>query len=208
MEINLIYDIIGYVASFFVACSLMMRNIARLRILSLTGGATFLLYGILINSMPVALLNAFIVSINLYHLYLIYTSKATFDVLQVDPDDTYLKHFLQVLSFDIKRFQPEFAGIPEKNPICIFVISDTLPAGLIIGSKSSDGTLTVHLDYVMRRFRDYKMGVYVYEQQKSFFSNLGIHRFHAFAETPAHISYLKKVGFKEVEPYHFSYTLE
>lgn len=208
MDTNLIYDIIGYVASAFVATSLMMKNIARLRILSLTGGATFLLYGILINSMPVALLNAFIVSINLYHLYLIYTSKASFNVLQVDPNDTYLRHFLDVLSEDIQRFQPDFTGIPESNPLCIFVISDTLPAGLIIGSKSPDGTLTIHLDYVMRRFRDYRMGVYIYEQQKSYFHNLGIQRFNAFAETPVHISYLKKMGFKEVEPFRFVYTFE
>jgi hypothetical protein len=208
MDTTLLYDIIGYVASVFVAASLMMKNIARLRILSLTGGATFLLYGILINSMPVALMNAFIVGINLYHLYLIYSSKASFDVLKVEPSDTYLMHFLNILHDDIQRYQPDFAGIPENNPICIFVISDTLPAGLIIGSKSSDGTLTVHLDYVMWRFRDYKMGAHVYKHQKSFFYKLGIQRFSVFAENPTHISYLKKMGFKELEPFKFTYTFD
>ena len=69
MEFTVIYEIIEYAASILVALSLMMSKIVTLRIINLIGAALFFLYGILIDSIPVAAMNGFIVLINVYFLF-------------------------------------------------------------------------------------------------------------------------------------------
>jgi uncharacterized protein with PQ loop repeat len=60
----------GYLASFFVAISFLMKNILNLRIVNSLGCIFFIIYGILINSIPVILTNAVIVSVNFYYLFI------------------------------------------------------------------------------------------------------------------------------------------
>lgn len=60
---------LGYISSVMVAISLLMTSIAKLRILNLIGSACFVVYGLLINAIPVALINAIAVIINCYQLY-------------------------------------------------------------------------------------------------------------------------------------------
>ncbi len=67
MEANLV-EIIGYSASVFVAVSLMMTNIVKLRWINLTGCILFVVYGIIISAWPVALMNGFCVGINIFSL--------------------------------------------------------------------------------------------------------------------------------------------
>jgi len=80
MEILLVYEIIGYVASLLVAVSLMMRSVLKLRIINLLGAAAFTLYGLLIDAYPVAVMNLFIVLIDLYYLREFITSKGYFSL--------------------------------------------------------------------------------------------------------------------------------
>lgn len=68
MEINFI-EILGYVATFFVAASFLFKSIVHLRIVNSVGAAIFVIYGMIIAAYPVALLNAFLVCVNLYQLY-------------------------------------------------------------------------------------------------------------------------------------------
>ncbi|WP_222709919.1 hypothetical protein [Reinekea thalattae] len=72
-------EIYGYFGSALIATSLMMSNIIRLRWINLCGALVFASYGIFINAWPVALLNSFIVLIDLYHLHYLYirTPKQT-----------------------------------------------------------------------------------------------------------------------------------
>lgn len=67
METNLV-EIIGYSASIFVAISLMMTNIVKLRWINLTGCILFVIYGVIISAWPVALMNGFCVGINIFSL--------------------------------------------------------------------------------------------------------------------------------------------
>ncbi len=67
MEFNLI-EMVGYAASVFVAISLMMTNVVRLRWINMTGCILFTIYGAVIGAWPVALMNGFCVGINIYNL--------------------------------------------------------------------------------------------------------------------------------------------
>lgn len=61
-------EMLGYAASLFVAVSLMMRSLVKLRIINLVGSLLFTAYGLMIAAYPVAVVNGFIVFVNLYYL--------------------------------------------------------------------------------------------------------------------------------------------
>jgi len=67
---------LGYLSSVIVAISLTMSSITRLRWLNLVGGISFAIYGFMIGSFPVGLLNVFMIGVNLYHLRKIYLNNS------------------------------------------------------------------------------------------------------------------------------------
>jgi len=69
---------IGYIASLIVLISLVMSSVKRLRWINLTGSLIFAVYGVLISSYPVAVMNLGIVLVNTYYLYQIYSKKDLF----------------------------------------------------------------------------------------------------------------------------------
>ena len=64
----MLIEVTGYLASFTIMASLLMGNVARLRIINMVGCILFTIYGLSIGALPVALLNGVCVFINLYHL--------------------------------------------------------------------------------------------------------------------------------------------
>ena len=68
MDSLLSFELLGYMASVFVAVSLMMRSVTKLRMINLVGAILFTVYGLVIAAYPVAVVNGFIVLVNLYYL--------------------------------------------------------------------------------------------------------------------------------------------
>lgn len=68
MDTVMSFEMLGYLASFFVAVSLTMRSLTKLRVINLIGSLLFTGYGLIISAYPVAMVNAFIVLVNLYYL--------------------------------------------------------------------------------------------------------------------------------------------
>jgi hypothetical protein len=62
-------EIIGYLASFIVLTSFLMKEIKTLRVINTIGCGMFVAYGILLHfSFPIILTNVAIVGINMYFL--------------------------------------------------------------------------------------------------------------------------------------------
>jgi len=194
MEEALIYEIIGYLASLLVAISLMMSAIVKLRIINLLGSLTFTIYGILINAWPVALMNAFIVFVNIYYLAKIYRDDQYFQILRSSEESNYLTKFLEFYSDHIKTYQPEFSFEKSYNYV-VFVLSDMVPAGLVIGNKKDDGTLEMDLDFVIPSYRDFKIGSFLFEKNSEELKQDGIRKIVTPTGNEDHNKYLKKVGF-------------
>nr|WP_077419822.1 YgjV family protein [Rodentibacter trehalosifermentans] len=68
MELDFI-ELLGYIATFFVAASFLFKSIVHLRIVNSVGAVLFVVYGMIIGAYPVAVLNGFLVCVNLYQLY-------------------------------------------------------------------------------------------------------------------------------------------
>jgi hypothetical protein len=61
-------EVVGYVASALVVLSLAMTSVVRLRMISLVGSVAFVVYGVLIESVPIVLTNVAIAALNLWFL--------------------------------------------------------------------------------------------------------------------------------------------
>ena len=69
MDFNYI-ELIGYIASALVLFSFFFRNIIRLRIVNSFGCAFFVVYGILLVSIPIIITNVAILLVNGYYLFI------------------------------------------------------------------------------------------------------------------------------------------
>lgn len=195
METNLVYELIGYAASILVAVSLMMSAIVKLRIVNMIGAFTFAIYGILIGSVPVAAMNAFIVLINIYYLAKIYRDKSYFQILWVEHNSRYLSKFLDFYEESIQTYLPGFSR-DKSNNYALFVLSDMTPAGLLLGNLDDD-TLHIELDFVIPSYRDFKIGNYIFHENRDHFKEFGIKQLIARSGNEDHNQYLGKMGFNK-----------
>ena len=62
------FEWIGYLASVLVAVSITIKGGLFFRIFNMAGSICFLIYGLIIKSPPVAMINTYSIGINLYHL--------------------------------------------------------------------------------------------------------------------------------------------
>lgn len=195
-------EILGYIASAIVVTSLTMSSVVRLRLLSLLGSATFLVYGILIDSVPIILTNVAIATINLAFLTKEFRSGGVdLGVSQIRADSPFLRDFVEYHIDDICHFQPDFSMPVGDDVVALLLSREGLPAGLVVGHLD-DTTLHVDLDYVLREHRDSRLGVWLYGPGAHVFRTLGVTRLRADAVTDAHEKYLHRVGFHAVDAAH------
>jgi len=104
MSINWV-DWFGYFASVVVLISLTMSSIVKLRWINLIGAIMFSSFGFMIGSLPTGLLNLGIVFIDIYYLYIIYTKKEDFAMVEAEMDSKYFKHFIDSNIAEIEEWQ-------------------------------------------------------------------------------------------------------
>ncbi|MFC7357192.1 YgjV family protein [Jejudonia soesokkakensis] len=63
-------ELIGYVASGVVLLSFFMKDIRVLRMVNSVGCSFFVLYGVLLGSIPIIITNVAILLVNFYYLFL------------------------------------------------------------------------------------------------------------------------------------------
>ena len=189
------YELVGYVASVIIAISVMNTNVLRLRLFNLAGAAFFVAYGLLIKAWPVVALNVYIVGVQSYHLFKIFRAREYFRMLVVKPESEYLQHFLTHHMKDIRKHYRNFEYKAETNLLTLFVLRDTVPAGVFIGEIQPNGDLQVKLDYVTPDYRDLKVAQFLLTEQVDYFREYGVKRIVSPAGSGKHAKYLKKMGF-------------
>lgn len=186
---------IGYLASLIVLISLLMSSVKKLRWINLIGSVIFAVYGVLITAIPVAVMNGGIVAINMYYLYQMYQKKDYFRISKMETSSTYYQEFLNFYKEDINTFFTESYDMNDASLLKIFILRNMQPAGLFVGKKHDDASLEIYLDYVISAYRDFKVGDYLFNQQKSFFTEQGITRLWTHPGTEKHQKYLARMGF-------------
>ncbi|MFT2109723.1 GNAT family N-acetyltransferase [Marinomonas sp. 2405UD68-3] len=192
-------EILGYVASFLVAISLMMSSIVRLRWINLAGGIAFSAYGFIIGAYPVAAVNAFIACINIFFLIKIYRSQVVFNVIESGSESGqsgYIGYFLDFFSADIDAIYPDFKrrlNMPNRE---YFLLTEKEHVvGIISGIQHTKSHFEIDLDIVTPAYRDYKLGNYLFGEDNNFASKFAFTKVTANVQTEAYQAYLLKVGF-------------
>ena len=67
-NMNIYLEIFGYLGTALVIISMLMTDINKLRIINISGGVISLIYALCVNTMPVVVLNATLVTINTIQL--------------------------------------------------------------------------------------------------------------------------------------------
>ncbi|MBI9009151.1 MAG: YgjV family protein [Tenericutes bacterium] len=193
------YEYLGYAASITILVSILMSSPRKFRWINLLGGVAYAVYGILIDSIPVALLNFSTVLINLYYLYKMYKTSDYFKTLPIDKNSVYLDNFLDYYKEDIAKFFDTSTIEIDKSDISFYILRNVVPAGLFVGSKVNDNTLRIDFDYVVPIYRDFQMGEYIFKHNKEIFSKKGITSLITYTNSEKHENYLKKMGFNQIQ---------
>ena len=186
-------ELIGYTASTLVVVSLAMTSVVRLRVISLAGSITFVAYGALIGSIPIILTNASIAGLNVWFLSRELGGGRDLGAVVVPVDSPFLLDFLRHHARDIAHFQPEYDERDEHD-VALVLTRDGLPAGVVLGRRHGD-TLEITLDYVLRAYRDSRLGRWIYGRGATVFRSIGVERLTTLPGNPTHRSYLLRVGF-------------
>lgn len=196
---NIYLEYLGYVASLIVLVSLLMSSLKKLRWINLIGATLFGAYGFLIGSIPTGLMNLGIVIIDIYYLVKMYQAKDYFQILPIESKSEYLSEFMQFYKGDIESYM-EVPDINIDNAAQKFYILRNMnTAGIFVADKYDEETLEIKLDYVVPMFRDFKIGLYVFESQREKFLSEGYTKFIVKTNNDAHIKYVKKMGFVKEE---------
>ena len=188
-------ELIGYLASALVVASLAMTSVVRLRTISLVGSVTFVVYGVLIGSIPIVITNAAIAVLNVYFLRRELGGGRALGASPIAADAPVLGDFLSSHLEDIHQSQPDFQRA-EAGDWCLVLTRDGLPAGALVGRREGS-TLEVTLDYVMHAYRDSRLGEWLYGPGAKVFREAGIGTVRAHPTTAVHTAYLRGVGFAD-----------
>ena len=187
---------LGYLASILIAVSLMMHSVLRLRIINLVGAIFFTIYGVWIHAFPVAVVNGFIIIIDLYFLLEMRKTKEYFEPLQVKPGNAYLQQFLAYYQKDIVRFFPKFSfDAQNQSTQYFFILRDMVPAGLVAYYADEQNKLWVTLDYAIPGYRDFKTGRYVFSRRTNPLNLQQKQEVYTITDSNVHAKYLKKIGY-------------
>jgi len=184
----------GYLASIVVLISLLMASVVKLRWINMAGAFLFTIYGVMIDSAPVAIVNFFIGLIDIYYLIQYYKTRETFTSVEAEMDSELFRHFLQINKEDIEK-QVSLDSL--KGDLARYILRDNNIAGIMVGNIEGD-TLDIQLDYVTPKYRDFKTGRYFFEEHPDLFRKKGIRKLRAHAKEEQHRNYLEKVGFSKV----------
>ncbi len=204
-ELILNKEMIGYIGSVIILISLLMTNVYRLRQINLAGSLFFSVYGWLIGSWPVFVVNLVISGIDVWHILQLMRYSVFFDLApasSVGPE--YLKRFFLFHERELMAHAPEltYEDLLEVQTCILF--RNMQPVGLFAYRQNGPDARIV-LDFMIPEYRDFKAGRYLYVTKRMFFKEKGIKRFHAVAKHRSQPTYYLKNGFvrDKGQPGHF-----
>lgn len=189
-------EAVGYLASALIVASLAMTSVVRLRLISLLGSVTYVVYGAMIESVPVMLTNAIVAGLNIYFLQReLRRGGREFHAVPISGDQPFLEDFLSSHEADIRRFQPDFDGLKPGDQAWI-LMRDGMPGGIVAG-RVDGAAFDVTLDYVLPAWRDGRLGGWFLRDGAAVLRDSGITALRTQGNTPTHASYLLSMGFVE-----------
>jgi hypothetical protein len=194
----MVLEIVGWAGSILVVWSLMQARVLRFRWLNFAGAVIATVYNAIIGIWPFFAMNLAIAIIDAYWLWKLMRTRhdeATYQVIEVAPDDAYLLHVLGTHAGDIATFFPDFTATPApgERRFAFLVERGDETVG-VVEVVDDAGTGVIILDWVTKRFRDFTPGEFVYSRSGAFdgkpFARL------VTGTGPHDVRYLERTGFR------------
>lgn len=199
-------DALGWAGSALLVFSLMQSGLLRFRTLNLVACLVLVGFNAAIEVWPMVAMNAVLCAINAYYLVRLLRERhdeRAFAVLEVGPQDEYLRYVLRQYADEILAFQPDFTwdgAAPGRRAYLVLHGDETV--GVVLLHDDGDGTAHVVLDFVTKRFRTFSPGEFVW-RRSTLLKESGFRR----VVTPAGMvaPYYDRLGFR---PHGASYVLD
>lgn len=189
-------DALGWAGSALLVYSLLQARVLRFRILNLAACLVLVVFNASLQIWPMVAMNVVLSLINLYFIQKLLLERhdpATYAVIEVDPDDAYLRHVLEVHEHDIRRFFPHLRWSEEPEGRSAFLVQrGDETVGMVLVRDAGGGVAQVEVDYVTQRFRDFSPGEFVYRRSGLFLE----HGFRRVLTPPGMVNpYYEQLGF-------------
>lgn len=186
---------LGYLASLIVLLSLLMSSLIRLRWINLLGATLFTIYGLLIGAFPVALVNFVIALIDIYYLAVHYTTRDRFGLVAADARSPLFGYLVDSYREEIEEQTP-LEALERSNRV-FYLMRNSEVAGIFAGRQEGE-ELTILLDYVIPRYRDFKQARYLYIEHSELFLKWGVHRLRSCIRAEGFDAYFRDMGFESI----------
>ena len=190
---KMLIEIVGYIGSVLVVVSMLMSSVIKLRIFNVIGSIISLTYAFIVGAIPLVLMNACLIVINVYNLFKLLKSQKDFDLIEAESKDSFVTYIVNKYKDDIKTYFPAFDENDRGNAAFV-VCCEGKPAGVLLGNVNEDKLFDILIDYSTPEYRDCSVAKFI-------FSNISpkdISKFQYSKETTeAHISYMNKMGFEK-----------
>lgn len=195
---SILAQILGYLAFIFLATSLLVNNDIKFRWINSLGGLSFVFYGLFIGAFPIVLTNAVLFSINIYFLIKIYRRQEKFDLVEFTKDAALIPKFLLFYEKDIHAYFPKFKIEEEGNEIKFVVLRDIVVANIFVAAIDGNGNAFVKINYTVPKYRDYKVGRFLFDEGSVFLISKGIKKIiYTEVANPKHANFLQVMGFQK-----------
>ncbi|MDB5201515.1 MAG: hypothetical protein JWQ27_924 [Ferruginibacter sp.] len=193
----------GYLASLFLIIALLVNTDLKFRWYNTMGNVAFIIYAIVLHAFPVLLTNVILLTINVYYLVKVYRRKENFDLLEFKGDEALLQKFLQFYREDINHYFPDFDAAQLNGRLNFMVIRDLVIANIFSATLTAEGDAEVNLNYTVKKYRDYKVGSFIFEKERDFLVHKGIKRIvYKNVSNKKHEEFLRVMGFvREADGY-------
>ena len=190
----------GYLPSLFLIIALLVNGDVKFRIYNILGTISFIIYGIIFSAWPVLLTNVILFFINIYYLRKLYAHKEDFELIEFSGEEKLALKFLHFYAADIKTYFPDYKEAQLKGNLNFVVLRDLVIANIFSAQVLENGEAVVALNYTTKKYRDFKVGKFIFEREKQFLISKEIRRIvYNNAANKSHIHYLKTLDFKEYE---------
>lgn len=194
--LDFITQAFGYLASVLLAIALLVNSDVKFRWINSAGCIAFVVYGILLHSIPVALTNGILVIINMITLYKIYKRKEHFQLVECRADDQLTEKFFEFYKGDIATYFPNFSKEQLQGNHNFLVLRDMSIANIFSATVNPNGDAEVTLNYTIPKFRDYKIGPFLFDTEKDSLLSKGIKKIvYKSVAHKGHLDFLKRTGF-------------
>ena len=191
--------ILGYLAFILLAISLLVNNEIRFRWLNSLGSISFVLYGLMIDAFPIIITNGLLLCINVFYLIKIYTTDEDFDLIEFFSTDSLIQKYCSFYQKDILTFFPNFSLQDKENELRFIVLRDMAFANIFVAQISPEGIAFVKINYTVPKYRDFKVGRFIFEKENKYLRSKGIKQI-VYKEVinKNHIQFLKIMKFKKI----------